>query len=254
MPLIIDNWFGRLGNNILQIIRCIHYAKTYNFAQIKFPSHDYLNTTTISVNNGSNQNTILDTFFNIKNMGINDPCPRLMKSYFQTYIKSIVKINLKEKQNSNILHIHIRSGDIFSQNGGHSYYVQPPLQYYKKIIKSKNWENIIIVYEDDKNPCVNVLKNLKIDNIQFQSSLLMNDIEQLCSSTNLAIGFGTFGYLIYLMNDNLQNLYIPSYILKELPQGKWGDITLNVIELPNYIKCGDWKNTEQQRNIMMNYR
>jgi len=254
MPLIIDSWFGRLGNNILQIIRCIHYAKTYHFAQIKFPPHDYLDTITISVNNRPKQKTILNSFFNIKNMGISDPSPRLMKSYFQTYIKSIININLKEKQNSNVLHIHIRSGDIFSRNGGHSYYVQPPLQYYKNIIKSQDWENIIIVYEDDKNPCVNVLKSLKLDDMQFQSSLLVNDIEQLCSSSNLAIGFGTFGYLIYLMNDNLQNIYIPSYVLKELPQGEWGDIRLNVIDLPNYIKCGEWKNTKEQRNIMISYK
>jgi len=202
----------------------------------------------------SKQDKIVNSFFNIKILGTNDPSPTLMKEYFINYIKSIIKINFKIEQNPNILHFHIRSGDIFSPGGGHSYYVQPPLQYYKNIINSKNWEKIIIVYEDDKNPCVNVLKNLKLDNMQFQSSSLINDIEQLCSSSNLAIGFGTFGYLIYLMNDNLQNLYIPSYVLNELPQGTWDDITLNVIELPNYIKCGEWSNTKQQRNIMISYK
>ena len=90
--------------------------------------------------------------------------------------------------------------------------------------------------------------------MRFQSSSLINDVEELCCSSNLAIGFGTFGFLIYLINDKLQNLYIPSYVLNELPEGEWGEITLNVIDLPNYIKCGDWKNTEEQRNIMINYR
>ena len=42
--------------------------------------------------------------------------------------------------------------------------------------------------------------------------------------------------------------------LKELPQGEWGDIRLNVIDLPNYIKCGEWKNTKEQRNIMISYK
>lgn len=28
--LIIDSWLGRLGNNILQVLRAIHYGLTYN--------------------------------------------------------------------------------------------------------------------------------------------------------------------------------------------------------------------------------
>ena len=254
MPLYIDSWFGRLGNNILQILRCIHYAKRYKFNIIHLPQSTILSTRKIILNNKDKPEIISNTFFNIKNMGVPDPSPKLMKSYFQTYIKPIIRINLKKKQSSNILHIHIRSGDIFSRNGGHSYYVQPPVQYYKKIIESRNWENIVVVYEDDKNPCVNSLKNLKFNNMRFQSSSLINDVEELCCSSNLAIGFGTFGFLIYLINDKLQNLYIPSYVLNELPEGEWGEIILNVIDLPNYIKCGDWKNTEEQRNIMINYR
>ena len=52
------------------------------------------------------------------------------------------------------LYIHIRSGDIFSQNGGHPYYVQPPLDYYKNIITAKKWNKIFIIYEDDKKRAV----------------------------------------------------------------------------------------------------
>jgi hypothetical protein len=87
----------------------------------------------------------------------------------------------------------------------------------------------------------------------FKSSSLENDIGELCRATNLVIGFGTFGYMIYLMNSGLNMLYIPKYVLEELPEGPW-DITLNIIDLPNYIKCGEWKNTAAQRQTMMDYK
>jgi len=253
MTLVINKWCGRLGNNILQIVRCIHYAKVYNFSHIDLPVHLYLKDNKIIIKDCNMSNTISNTFFNIKNMGVQDPTPNQMKIYFQKYINPIIKLNINPSDNENILHIHIRSGDIFSPTGGHPYYVQPPLKYYIDIINSKKWEKIIVVYEDAHNPCVKGLANTNF-NIHFQSSSLINDIEELCQSTNLVVGFGTFGYMIYLMNNNLKNLYIPVYVLKELPKGSWGDIILNVIELPNYIKCGEWKNTSEQRQIMLNYK
>ena len=41
--LIVNNWFGRTGNNILQLIRAIHYAKINNHNNIKFNKHSLLN-------------------------------------------------------------------------------------------------------------------------------------------------------------------------------------------------------------------
>jgi len=56
------------------------------------------------------------------------------------------------------------------------------------------------------------------------------------------------------MSSNIKNLYVPSYFLDELPEGEWGeDIILHKNDLPNYIKVGEWKNSEKQRNLMINY-
>jgi hypothetical protein len=43
----------------------------------------------------------------------------------------------------------------------------------------------------------------------------------LANINNLIIGFGTFGFLLYLMNPYLKNLYIPDFFVNELPEGKW---------------------------------
>ena len=56
------------------------------------------------------------------------------------------------------------------------------------------------------------------------------------------------------MNQYLKNLYIPDFFVNELPRGNWGnDINVNIIELPNYIKVGEWKNSEEQRKMMLDY-
>lgn len=253
--IYIKNWNGRLGNNILQIIRAIAVAKQYNHNCIKFNNHKFLNKNVLFLNdelNIINKNTIADVFFNIKKYNIIDPEPNIMKEYFQKYIKLIFKINMMADNvicNDNKIYIHFRGGDIFSSNP-HKAYVQPPLSYYKNIIK--DYFEIIMVCEDKKNPCINEL--LKQENVKYISNTLEKDLYTLSNACNLIIGFGTFGFLLYLMNDKLKNLYIPDFFVNELPKGYWGDdIKVHVIELPNYIKVGDWKNSAEQQKIMLEY-
>lgn len=249
--LFINCWFGRTGNNMLQIIRAIHYAKINNHKNIKFKYHKMLKSNDIILNDKKTNNIIIqDSFFYIKKLNINDPEPYLMKKYFQKYIKPIFKINFNRNNifDDNKLFIHFRGGDIFSSNP-HSAYVQPPLSYYTNIIKK--YKNIKLICEDKKNPCINEL--IKLNNVEYTSNSLKEDLENFLDSTQLMIGFGTFGFLLYLINENLKILYIPKYFIDELPSGKWGNIEIISIELPNYIKIGEWKNTPVQRHIMLNY-
>jgi hypothetical protein len=252
--LIINSWFGRLGNNILQLIRAIHYAVLNNHNSIQFQKHSLLTSNIITLENieNSDKSTINDTFFSLKKYNITDPEPYVMKEYFQKYIKSIFKIqteNNNDVTDDKTIHIHFRGGDIFSSNP-HKAYVQPPLSYYKDIINE--YDSIKLVCEDKKNPCINEL--LKQENVEYISNTLEKDLSILSNVSNLVIGFGTFGFLLYLMNPYLKNLYIPDFFVNELPKGSWGnDIKVHIIELPNYIKVGEWKNSKEQQKIMLEY-
>jgi len=250
--LIINQWYGQNGNNILQIIRSIHYAKLNNHYKIIFPYHFLLKSQQIITNdlesNDLESNDIIhDTFFNLNKFNIKDPSPKEMRYIFQIYIKKIFNINFTDIQDDK-LYIHFRGGDIFGPNP-HKAYIQPPLKYYKDIIK--NYDDIILVCQDKKNPCINEL--LKNPNIKYESNVLIKDLEILSNIENLVIGFGTFGFLLYLMNMNLKNLYIPKYFVDELPEGDWGDINIHIIDIPNYIKVGEWNNTIEQREFMLKY-
>tara|TARA_B110000305_G_scaffold194229_1_gene218189 strand:- start:2741 stop:3499 length:759 start_codon:yes stop_codon:yes gene_type:complete len=251
--LIIQSWTGRTGNNILQIIRAIHYAIINSHNSIEFKQHSLLTSNTITLENieNINKSQIKDTFFSLKQYNIIDPEPYIMKEYFQKYIKPIFKIQIETNNdvNDKKIYIHFRGGDIFSSNP-HKAYVQPPLSYYKNIIN--DYDSIKLVCEDKKNPCINEL--LKQENVEYISNTLEKDLSILSNVSNLIIGFGTFGFLLYLMNPCLKNLYIPYFFINELPRGEWGnDIKVHVINLPNYIKVGEWKNSEEQRKLMLEY-
>ena len=249
MTLLIEQWQGRLGNNILQILRAVILSKQNEDGLIVFPSHHLLSSTQIETSAYRCNTNTIDTFFNLKKFGIDDVEPYIFKELYIKYIKPIFKINKYIQTPSSSLYIHLRSGDLFSSRP-HPAYVPPPLYYYKEI--SKNFNIVTIIAEDNKHPCINELD--KINNIQISYNSLENDLITLSSAENLAIGFGTFGFLIYLINPYLKNLYIPRYCLDELPKGNWGhDITLYIIDLPNYIKVGEWRNTAEQRKKMLEY-
>lgn len=252
--LNIQSWSGRTGNNILQIIRAIHYAIIHRHNSIQFQQHSLLTSNIITLENieNSDKSTINDTFFSLKKYNITDPEPYVMKEYFQKYIKSIFKIqteNNNDVTDDKTIHIHFRGGDIFSSNP-HKAYVQPPLSYYKNIINE--YDSTKLVCEDKKNPCINEI--LKQENVEYISNTIEKDLSILSNVSNLVIGFGTFGFLLYLMNPYLKNLYIPDFFVNELPKGSWGNyIKVHIIELPNYIKVGEWEFNKEQRKLMIEY-
>ena len=214
--IYINNWYGRLSNNILQIVRAIYFCQKKNHNLVQFNNHKYLKDNKIKLNNISDtsDNVIKDTFFNLKKYNICDPEPYKMKEICLKYIKPLLKFNFDSNDNLNNLYIHFRGGDVFSLKP-HNAYVQPPLFYYKKIILENNYNKILLVCEDTKNPCINEL--LKLKNTEFISNInVEDDINILLKSTNFALCFSTFGYIIYLLNENLENIYIPQYFLNEL--------------------------------------
>jgi len=249
MTLLIEQWQGRLGNNILQLLRAILLSIQKKDGLILFPSHNMLTSTQVETTEYRCNIKTIDTFFNLKKFGIDDVEPYIFKELFTQYIKPIFKINKYIQTPSSTLYIHLRSGDLFSSTP-HPSYVPPPLYYYKEI--SKKFSEVTIIAEDNKHPCINELD--KINNINISYDSLEKDLVTLSNVENLAIGFGTFGFLIFLINPYLKNLYIPRYCLDELPKGNWGDdIALSIIDLPNYIKVGEWRNTAEQRKKMLEY-
>ena len=64
-------------------------------------------------------------------------------------------------ERQSLLHLHIRSGDIFAATSPNPWYVPPPLSYYKLAIRHFRRlhpnPKIILVIEDRRNPCIDRL-------------------------------------------------------------------------------------------------
>jgi hypothetical protein len=175
----------------------------------------------------------------------------ILKNYILPHIK--LKSVDSENVNDNTLVIHIRSGDIF---GGwvHNNYIQPPLSFYKKIINEFEYSDILIVTQPDKkNPCIDGLLSWN-PNIKLQCGTLREDISAILKAKNLVIGFGTFGWMLSLISDRIHNLYCPLVCTDIFDtQYQTPPFNINRYVFEDYIKMGDWKNTESQRKMMMTH-
>ena len=250
------NYIGRSNNNLLQVISAINYCLDNNIYKIIVPNHQLFElNTNIIVKNGCKCNKIFNKI-PINNTYIDNNITLCeYKKLSNKYIKhKFLNTNIYQDMIYDI-GIHIRSGDTFDKNP-HSFYIPLPLSYYKKILSCNINKNIIIVYEDDKNPVINLLINeyRHYKNIYFQSSALINDIISLSNCKNLYISIGTFFYIPYIISKTIQEVFIPSLIKGKTKFGNLKGKNINIIELSNYINLGEWKNTIYQTNLIINYK
>lgn len=266
LMIIIERWLGKftdsICNNLVQLIVCCCVAKEYNHNIIKFPMHDdnhtiFKSDEIILNNKGKDRKKIISgTYANFdeitnKNIKIKDRSIRTCVDVARKYIYPILKLDKKLDGDFNdVLFIHIRSGDIFS-TFIHKNYVQPPVSFYKLIINSKQWKNIILISEDDVNPCINELKS-QYDVKHYQTKNITETISIITHAINLVIGFGTFGYMMAYLSLNLKHLYLPLYCNRFFPDNDV-QFDLHFVDIKNYINIGDWTASIEQCDLMINH-
>jgi len=246
----ITSYYGRLGNNVLQICSTFiqGYDKVNKYVLSSHPIFHFKNIL--------NEEATICKCDNLQLLN-----SQQIKHYDLSRLKTCYKkhIDIKGDRVSNNIYdigIHIRSGDIFQQIGNsHSKYLQPPLYFYEKIINENISKKIVIVYESNHNPVVNKLahKYKDQDNIIFQSSSIINDIHTLSNCRQLVVSNGTFWLVPYFESNIIENIIIADY----MKDNHWFMFDTNTkyheIALPNYMKGQLWKNTLEQREIMVKY-
>ncbi len=206
--LIVELGDGRLGNNIVSTVIAINYALENNFNIIKLPKKTlYCNTEIINIGKYTNvpvtpKSEMFGPFWDhdFYNIHLDKNADMIKK-----IIRSIYRFPPASHSDDNTLHIHIRGDDAITgmkDNG----MVQPPGQYYSDQIEKKQWNKIIIISEDKKNPCVDYILN-KYENAQYNKNTLDDDIRQILSAKYICIGRGTFMPALTLFMPNLQKLH-----------------------------------------------
>ncbi len=164
----------------------------------------------------------------------------------------------KETIGDETIVMHLRSRDNYHRIfDPPTNYIPNPLVYYLNLIDS--FEKVILITEpDDKNPIVHELR--KIDKVQIQSSTVADDFATLMNAKNVALsGVGTFAMAAALCSSTLENLYTTDLLLTEHLNYSMlfnTSVNVHVMELENYLTvfpCS-WKNTEEQRKFILEYR
>lgn len=251
----INEWYGRFGNNIQQISNAIFFCKE-NSINFYCPPHPLLNKIEIKFGSDSKISSRF-YFFDKFNDGPKDFECNVEKLNEQRreiclkYITPNFNFFVKDEFDDTTLVIHIRSGDVFSNNPPNTF-VQNPLSFYLNIIK--NYEEILVVTEKDmKNPIINQLKKNK--KVLIQATTLQNDISTLLRAKNLvSSGVGSFCPSIALCSKNLKKFYYSSIFTEECLNPnmlKFTNIELCETKISNYIEIGKWTNCSEQRKLLL---
>lgn len=193
--------FGRLGNNMAQIMKCLTFSLSFknpikiNFTLLKKQEEffnflpDYLFD--------NNDIEIVNTFWNNT---------EFFYLNFERAREILVNI-IDYKINSNIdfdnsLIIHFRGGDSMNFLDWH----HPPYYFYKNIIDNSSYKNIILIIEDYSNPIINKLLSnysncIAINNHCYEDfKIIMNSIHFVDSNSS-------FSSSALIFNKNIKTLY-----------------------------------------------
>lgn len=264
----ILQWCGRFGNNIQQISNSILFCEL-NKLKFSSPDSELIKEFSISFGDQNCQPNLF--FFHV------DSVTGQGRSHFKIdldytrlnrrrvcleYIAKNLKINWKNvnKIDDETVVIHIRSGDIFSRKNYYcpvvSRYLQNPLSYYLQIIK--DFKNVIVLTEDNLNPVIDELR--KLNNVSIKICSVVETIEIMLSAKNLVTsGISSFPIACSLLSKNLENLYCSNFQLDEILSYKdIFDERINIhitnIDESKYIKSNEWLNTDEQRQLMIDYQ
>ncbi len=184
--------------------------------------------------------------------------------YVKKYIAPIIKLN-PQKIGDNDLVIHLRSGDIMVS--GNSDMIQPPLEFYIKVIECKKWDKIYVITERDPlNPIYNVLVE-KYDVITFiddgrdkmNGYNFKKDFDTLIGAKHYVPCQSSLCPFVIQISESIKNVYVPSYyfIALSAPNNWWtqslyrkkGEVKIDDINFVIY----DYDRYIKERNKMYMY-
>lgn len=211
-----------------------------------------------TINNILNPVTIIDNTLNFFYYNYN-----IKPQYRAIILKEEIIKNLPIiKINKNDLFIYIRSGDIFTIPNIN--YSQPPLCFYKTILKNYKFKAIYIIAQNKNNPVIDKLIN-QFPNIIYNENQLKIDISYLIKGYNIVKAPSTFLESIIQLNNNMQFLWEFEFnsdkeenfnslneLINSFSISKKNLIIYRMKAANKYKKeMKYWNNTQAQRDIMI---
>ena len=246
----LNSWYGRFGNNLIQLSNAIYVARQTN-SILTFTAHSVIKNCVFDFSNGNkNLKQVSSNFWNLTTFekvnleNLYTQRSSILKKYILPLLPYIPQSNEYD------LVVHFRGGDIFTNP--HPSYVQMPLSYFLKIFKKENASNILLVCEDSKNPVISKLLESQF-NCHYQSGTIYEDINYILNAPVLVLaGITTFSEFLSLCSEKIKKIYYP-ICEKEFVNRLRYIASHEIIDVhcDNYIKMGHWRaNPEQLRRIL----
>jgi len=200
--IIIDSLLGDKEHHILQIVFCLFFAiKTSSL--LILPDNEILEITKFDFR--KNKKKFNETTITSLNCLVPTKIDTNIISYIlQKYIEPAFIYNKKELDSSTAI-IYFDNNRVFENHTEEN--VQSPLNYFKVVLSTHNFEKITIISSDNKNPIINELINWN-KNIEFIKTNYKETVEYLMSAKNIILG-GTslLANILILMSENAQHIF-----------------------------------------------
>jgi hypothetical protein len=272
----IAEWWGRLGNNLLQLQNALIFAEAKNKTRVTFPTAHgtelkqlvNLPEHGIAVNpkNMEMKETCLrkppffyDDFFHNDRRASCFSDVKVRRRVLVTYIKPLLQHPSDDfKTADDELLIHLRSGDMMRPNGiSHPQTRQPPCAAYDKVIEEGNngqpFEHVRIIGEHDhRNPCSDlIVKNHPDKNITVQEKPWLDDAAAIMNARNLVIGTSSFSLEIGLLNENLERAWAAKQTITPEIVGCGYAKQVNLMNIPGLEKIREY---DERRRWMKSFK
>ena len=212
----VDNIYlgnkARLGNQLILLSKVIFFCEILGCKRIIINKHNWFIKKKIYYNKYNMTIEVKNKFFFGNKQIIYDRSYNWL--YYFSHIKPEIRIDIikneilnnlpKIKTNNSDLFIHIRSGDIFEKAEAYNeFYSQPPLCFYKQIIKEYKFNKIYIISENKLNPIIDKLI-LEYPDIIYNENRIELDMAYLIYAYNIVGSISTFINMVIRLNNNLK--------------------------------------------------
>lgn len=194
--------------------------------------------------------------------------------FFQHLPFAITPLAAPDRQPATRIALHIRSGDLFAgesqlDSPPHPYYVQPPLDFYRYSLKhalslSPDPVTIQLVVEDYRNPVVGgMIQWLQSRSISYQlvHGSFLEAVQLMLAADVLISSYGSVVEMIGMLSNSLHTVYSFQSYGRRAEKEHFGHGRYECLGRPKdlyelmpestYIQSGDWRGTDEQRDLML---
>ena len=254
----LSHWYGRLGNNIQQCAIGTMVAQESGGTFKQELDHDIIEKYETTFGS-SNEEQVSKFFYwegpyrevTLSSGFITRSISQVCKEFVFPHLR-VPRVSVPD----DTIVIHIRSGDVFDKGVSNpNQYVPNPLDFYRQLLDGFR-KAIIVTEPDEYNPVVQELK--RYDKVTVQSLTVQEDFATLMGARNVASsGVGTFAVAAALCSQRIERFYCSNVSISEhlnwhMLVGK--EVEVHCMHLDNYIKPGEWRNTDEQRQFILDYK